>query len=65
MNFKVDKAYLILGSIAIVCGMVVAFVEPVGGSLMAAVGGIGLQLKFEPEPKKKVTKKVKDEHPSS
>ena len=57
MKFQIDKTYLILGSIAIVSGMMVAFVEPVGGALLSSLGGIGLQLKFDPEPKKKVIPK--------
>ena len=63
MRFNIERNYLILGIVAIVCGMIVAYFEPVGGALMAALGGIGMQLHLDSEPVVPVVPVVPEKKP--
>lgn len=53
MKFNIDKHCLIAGSMVIGAGMIMAFFEPVGGALTAAIGGVVLQLNIDTKPEKK------------
>jgi hypothetical protein len=66
MNLNLEKRNLIIGGSMLIVGAVTAYLEPIGGALLAAAGGVVLQVHVErkaPDPCEKIRTKPSTKKP--